>query len=59
MVKATAKMHVDVRGKTQYYVLFDNGKEQYLINVGEKTYNTVKELDNKTATPAEKGAKDK
>ena len=46
-----AVMHTDVRGKTQYYLkVTANGKPDYIINVGEKTYQTVKDMENDGAS---------
>ena len=51
-----AVMHTDVRGKEQYYLkVMAKEKPDYIINVGEKTYQTVKEMENANTneTPVE------
>lgn len=45
-VTAKALEHKDVRGKVLWYVIVSNGAEEYVINVGEKTYKAVHELEN-------------
>lgn len=39
----------DVNGKQLYYIRLTNGDKTHLINVGEKTYKAVTELDKETA----------
>ena len=50
MTTVTAVEHIDVRGKTQYYLKVKKGQREYVINVGEKTFKTVKEMENEPAT---------
>lgn len=39
-----AVKHVDVRGKELLYITIGEGLNQIIINVGKKTYETVKTL---------------
>lgn len=43
---ATPIEHKDIRGNILYYVKVSNGneKEDYIINVGKKTYDNLKKL---------------
>lgn len=41
LVVAEALAHKDVRGKEQFYIKFTNGKSEYVINVGKKTFEEV------------------
>lgn len=45
MKTVEAIQHKDVKGKTLHYILIKNQDKSVLINVGEKTYNSVKQLD--------------
>ena len=46
MVKAEAIKTTDVRGKELYYIKCSNGEHNYFINVGKKTHDEVKQLEN-------------
>ena len=50
MTTVTAVEHIDVRGKKQYYLKVQRGQREYIINVGNKTFSTVKEMENEPAT---------
>lgn len=49
-VKVEAIAHADVKGKLQYYIKFthQDGTAPVLINVGQKTYESVRELLERT-----------
>lgn len=53
MVTVTAIKHKDVRGKELNYLKLTNGKIELLVNVGEKTYQGVKDMEDKTEVPKE------
>ena len=46
MIKADAIKTQDVRGKELYYIKCSNGEHSYFINVGKKTHDEVKKLEN-------------
>ena len=43
-MKVTALQHTDVRGKQLNYLRLTTETQELLLNVGEKTYNTVLEM---------------
>lgn len=45
VVTATAVEHTDVRGKTTLFVKLENGKQSYFVNVGQRTFDTVREME--------------
>lgn len=51
MIRAQPISHTDVHGKTLYYVKCTAGEHTHYINVGEKTYNSIKELEKVTELP--------
>ena len=46
MVKAETIKTTDVRGKELYYIKCSNGEHNYFINVGKRTHDEVKQLEN-------------
>lgn len=44
-MKAEALQHEDVKGRKLLYIKVSNGEHNVFINVGEKTFNSVKELE--------------
>lgn len=52
-MKVTAIKHTDVRGKELNYIKLENGSQTLLINVGEKTYNSVKTMTEGALTEEE------
>lgn len=46
-----ALQHTDVRGKILKYIRLKNGEHEVLINVGDKTYQSVKELEKAQQIP--------
>lgn len=46
MIKAEAIKTQDVRGKELFYIKCSNGEHNYFINVGKKTHDEVKNLEN-------------
>lgn len=46
MIKAEAIKTQDVRGKELFYIKCSNGEHNYFINVGKKTHDEVKALEN-------------
>jgi predicted RNA-binding protein YlqC (UPF0109 family) len=49
-IKTEVIQHNDVRGNTQLYLKVSKGDKSHLINVGEKTYNAVKQILENTET---------
>lgn len=45
MTTVQAIQHADVKGKILNYIRIKNGQYEVLINVGEKTYNAVKQIE--------------
>lgn len=43
--------HKDVKGKELLYLKIKNGEHEVLVNVGTKTYEAVKALDNVQELP--------
>lgn len=58
-VTASAIAHKDVHGRTLYYLSLTNGKDNVWVNVGEKTFNNVKKLEEngEQSEPVQKGGK--
>jgi predicted RNA-binding protein YlqC (UPF0109 family) len=52
-IKTEVIQHNDVRGNTQLYLKVSKGDKSHLINVGEKTYNAVKQILENTETTEE------
>lgn len=46
MITAKAIKHLDVYEKEQYWLRISNGEHNVMVNVGKKTYDNVKELEN-------------
>lgn len=44
-MKVEAIQHADVKGKIQNYIKITKGDSTVLINVGQKTYQSVKDLE--------------
>lgn len=53
MAKPTvvALAHKDVKGKELYYLKVVSGSQELIINVGQKTYETVKAMESQTELP--------
>lgn len=58
-MEVTAIKHADVRGKELCYLKIKKGEHEVLINVGEKTYNSVKQLETVQELPLEEPKTDK
>lgn len=43
-MKVETIKHTDVRGKVLNYLKITNGEKQVLINIGDKTFETVSEV---------------
>lgn len=52
-ITVTPIEHTDVRGSKLYYLKITNGTEEYLINVGTKTYDAVKKMQTQTTQPTQ------
>ena len=48
MLKVEAIKHTDVRGKELFYVKVSNEKTDYLMNVGQKSYEAIKAMEDGT-----------
>lgn len=57
LVNVEAKALADIRGKELLYVIIGE-ENKVIINVGQKTYDQVKELLEKTARPAAEQGQD-
>lgn len=53
-VTTQAIEHIDVRGKKLYYLKLSNGPAELLVNVGKKTYDSVKAMEKHTEILTEK-----
>lgn len=51
MITAKAISHTDVHGKSLFYIKCTAGEHTHYINVGEKTYQSIKELEKVTELP--------
>lgn len=54
-----AIQHADVKGKIQHYIKISNGENNVLINVGQKTYDSVKAIEKVVQLPLEEEKKQK
>lgn len=52
-----ALAHKDVRGKELYYLKVVSGNLELLINVGEKTYKAVCDMEKQTELPLDMNGK--
>lgn len=57
-MKVTSIKHADVRGKELFYLKFENSKgREYVINVGQKTAEEIKLLEEEERVPGEQAKK--
>lgn len=50
---ANVIVHSDIKGKKLYYVKISNGSLEHFINIGEKTYQAILDLEKQIDLPFE------